>query len=734
MTQNQAVRLIPFLFVAWLGLAGCTRGPEKTLQRGEAAIKAGKWADAEIEFRKLAQEPQYKAESALQLGKIYRELGRPSDAYAVLMTAWDARPNHVPTQLALAEFLLPSYWADERRPQLLYEQLDKLATQMLAQDAKSFWGHRIRGYLAVTNRKFADARGHFEQALAVEPNDLDSGLMLMQTLFSLDQIPTAVELAKKLEAAAPNDASIPIALARRYVAAGRIAEAEAVLLARQKRTPGLDWGVRLATFYYETKQLPKAQNILNDLESHAAQIPEAWLALATYYQNTGQTPRALVALEQAQKGPEPGARKALQQRLRLLGGAGATEQYQQALSAGLDKYPQDADLKLQQVLFGLNRAQSNAELDAAITSLRGIIEKQPKQAWLYTYLGKALMRQQKWAEARQQLTTARQLDPDDPEPRLYLVRVSLEEHDLNAAARESEALMDVAPENESVRLARFSVLRTQGRFGEARAMLQELKRVHPGSPSLVLEEAFLSLSEGKPAAAESFVRKLYRAGHPDVRVVAALAEALTAQGRYTEAIPLLTADLQVAPGRPLVQFALAECYLRSRQLPAAEKAFEDLRRLSPTSPEAHQRLASLYAQSGREDQAEAMFRAWQKVQPTNPIPFNDLAYFLAERRVRLDDAEQMARRALEIAPRDLNFLDTLGFVHLQQGRPADATKVFREMLAQKSDLALGRFRLGQAFRASGQPDLARREWEQALQLNPEPPLREMIRKEMSGKL
>lgn len=75
-----------------------------------------------------------------------------------------------------------------------------------------------------------------------------------------------------------------------------------------------------------------------------------------------------------------------------------------------------------------------------------------------------------------------------------------------------------------------------------------------------------------------------------------------------------------------------------------------------------------YLDRGQDLQASAAYERALKRRPDDARLANDLAYGLARAGARLEDAERLARGALESEPDNAAYLDTLGWVLCRQGR------------------------------------------------------------------
>lgn len=141
-----------------------------------------------------------------------------------------------------------------------------------------------------------------------------------------------------------------------------------------------------------------------------------------------------------------------------------------------------------------------------------------------------------------------------------------------------------------------------------------------------------------------------------------------------------------------------------------------------------QRLAMALFAVRAYDACEAELRAALEARPGNANAQNSLAYVLAVQGRSLEEAERLAKSALEKAPNEPAFLDTLGWVYYRRGNLDRA----RELISRAADAephAEVLEHLGDVERALGNREAARESWKKALELEPE---RESSRKKLES--
>jgi tetratricopeptide (TPR) repeat protein len=97
-----------------------------------------------------------------------------------------------------------------------------------------------------------------------------------------------------------------------------------------------------------------------------------------------------------------------------------------------------------------------------------------------------------------------------------------------------------------------------------------------------------------------------------------------------------------------------------------------------------------------------------------------LGYSLAERGVRLAEAEQLIRKAITQAPDDGYIIDSLGWVQFKQGRAEEALQTLQRAYRLKQDPEIAAH-LGEVMWSLGKRDEARLVWQRALLEAPDNP-------------
>lgn len=118
-------------------------------------------------------------------------------------------------------------------------------------------------------------------------------------------------------------------------------------------------------------------------------------------------------------------------------------------------------------------------------------------------------------------------------------------------------------------------------------------------------------------------------------------------------------------------------------------------------------------------EAEEVYRQALKIAPNNMLALNNLAWLLALRTQKGEEALELINRAIESAGPRGELLDTRSLVHLALGKPADG-EADLQLSLKESPSAAKQFHLARLLLASNKRDAAKRAFKAANELGLEP--------------
>ncbi len=330
------------------------------------------------------------------------------------------------------------------------------------------------------------------------------------------------------------------------------------------------------------------------------------------------------------------------------------------------------------------------------------------------------------------------------------------------ALRLIDAFLGQRPDSRNARLTRARLLVAQQQFEEARSEFRTLLDGAPDDRDLNYAVALLSAQLNDLDDAERLFTAALEAGHPDASAIrlnlaqiaerrndidAALAhyaaiggsehalqarvraaQLLARNGRLDEArAQLREPDADTETRKRLI---LAETQLL-RDNGAPEAAFALLDEALLEHVDDHDLLyesAMVAERLDRIDVMEGRLRKLIALDPEHAHAYNALGYTLADRGLRLEEAEALILRALQLMPDDPFILDSLGWVLFRRGDNEEALEHLERAYAIRADPEIAAH-LGEVLWALERHHEANAIWDDALAEHPDHrPLQDTIRR------
>lgn len=162
----------------------------------------------------------------------------------------------------------------------------------------------------------------------------------------------------------------------------------------------------------------------------------------------------------------------------------------------------------------------------------------------------------------------------------------------------------------------------------------------------------------------------------------------------------------------------------------AAKSYSDALALVP-SPEKEHWTAFYYRGISYErtkqwEKAEADFRKALSLEPEQPLVLNYLGYSMIEKKINLQEALGMVKKAVELKPNDGYIVDSLGWAYYHLGDYEEAVKHLERAVELKPADPIIADHLGDAYWKTGRKLEAKFQWQHAMDNKPEPENLKMI--------
>ena len=230
--------------------------------------------------------------------------------------------------------------------------------------------------------------------------------------------------------------------------------------------------------------------------------------------------------------------------------------------------------------------------------------------------------------------------------------------------------------------------------------------------------ALLQVQAGDKQSVNSIAKLLNQKLNPNTRLELAQA-----------AMQLKRLDLAQAPLEELLQkgkepaLQSQALLLLAQLMRESARADEGFRLLDQELQQDPQRVELLYDHAmaaerlNKLDIAEQSLRRLIAVRPRHAHAYNALGYSLADRNIRLEEAQAYIEKALELAPEDPHIIDSMGWVRYRRGDLAGALMYLQKAYQLQADPEIA-IHLGEVLWKLDRKDEAIALWRQAQKTEP----------------
>ena len=434
----------------------------------------------------------------------------------------------------------------------------------------------------------------------------------------------------------------------------------------------------------------------------------------------------------------------------MLGSLLAASGHNEELSALVAKTLAAAGADIGPALLRLNRTFTrSADKAAVLKTIDDLTAPYLGIAEAHFVRAIAAFEAQNQYRARQEIERALALRPDWEQA--ALVRAQVTPHGPEMLAGLKSFIAD-NPKANDVRLAYARALVGDKHFEEARREFAGILANSPDNADVIYAVAVLSLQLNDTDTAEGHLKRLVELGYGEANSarlylgqiaeekkrwddairwyseVTAGEQYLAAQVRkagvlvHTGQLDEARRLLQEAPvnnSSERVQLILGEAQLL-REAGRLDEAFGVLEgglSTQPNQPDLLYEAALAAERLGHPDVLERYLRQVIKLNPDHAHAYNALGYSLADRGERLEEAQQLIDKALQLAPEDPFILDSKGWLLYRKGDNGAALDVLRKALSLRADPEIAAH-FGEVLWVLGRRDEAEKAWSEAVKASP----------------
>lgn len=730
----------------------CSRSPQSYVERGNRMAAAGKYGDAEIEYRKSIQKDPKFAEGYFQLGRLEHQMQHGDQALDDLQRAVDFDRSNDAYAIELANVSIEAYQVVPTR-RTLYDQAAQEADALLSKDPNSFDGLRLKGDLLVIDRKYDEALADFRHANTIKPNDPDVIHATAQILFAEKHDQEGEELCQQFLKTRKDFEPMYEILAAAYIRDKQQAKAEQLLQGEIAALPkSARPRLELAALYRSEGRTQEVSQVLQKITGDRATFPAGASQVGDFYSDVHDWDAALAQYRTGEQQSSGEDKLRYQKRIeRTLVSMGKRDDALAELTEILKTNPQDPDMRLAQAIL-LRDGKTPKDRQAAIEELKALATEYPTKAVVHYHLGLAYMANGDSGSAWKELQKSAGLAKEYVAPRLVLADLAVSSRNFTAAQEAAEEVLAVDANNKQARLLHAAALIGGKSYRQAENELRTLAQQQPDSKEVGLQLAALAAGEKDYTKAEGLFRRYYQPGSADLRPLEGLLEVFFAEHHPEKAQAVLVDALKQNPESSPVHLLLASVATQERnydlasqqyrwlqskdpnsELPYAElghlyqlqgssqdalASYQKAQQLAPNDTKVMSAIAALETKNGQSQQAIAVLNKQLTLDPNNAAAMDALAFNLAETGTDLDRALSLAEAASRRFPNDPAAVDTLGWVYARRNFNQSAIQVLRGLVKKYPNEPTYRYHLAVALLQDKQSSDAKQELQAALSVHP----------------
>jgi len=363
----------------------------------------------------------------------------------------------------------------------------------------------------------------------------------------------------------------------------------------------------------------------------------------------------------------------------------------------------ELDPSAHEAFYQLASLWSSRNPEKAITYLEKYIILRPEDS-AEVYYQIAVLQNAKGnaAGVKASLLKSKEADPYYPQPRYMLASFYELKNDTASALAEYAELIGLEPKNVELydHVGELYAGPSLNNLEEAEKYFLKAWVLDKKDPTACFWLSVINEQKRDFKEAASYLENS-AALKEDAGLVLRLAYYYTQSGRYKEAISMLELAIRKWPDNTEIAYFLALGYDDIGKVSKGREMLKAILGREPDNSEARMQYAIISERENDMKSAEENFRYLLAKKPDSANVMNYLGYSLADRGLKLEEAELLIMGASALEPENGAYLDSLAWVRFKRGNKAGALEGIKRAIALVYDDAVIWEHAGEIYAESG---------------------------------
>ena len=754
--MNSVSRWSLFVLLLVVCFAGCSRNPEvrkrNYLDKGNSYLQQAKYQAAIIEYQNAIQiDPKF-GDAHFGLAKIFLQQGDWNHAYQELSRTVEYDPANWKAQIDLGNLMLAGGNKLEARhyaETVLQSQPDNVEAEVLLANSDAALGLLPK---AITEA---------QDAVRMDPKRSTSYSSLAELQERNKDISSAEENYQKAVSVDPKSAAAILMLGRFYVRQNRLADAQrefqsAITLSPHDPSPP----ALLAELYLSQGHKDLAEQVLQNARNNLKDNPTGYRLLGNFYLSQGEWNKAATELASLHS-EHPNDAAVTKSYIEALIELNRLDDAQKINDALLKNSPSDEG----GLIFRGEMLVRQGKANDAIPVLAAAVRIAPENVLAHYQLGVAYAAASNPGQAQSEWQEAARLSPNTVEPQRALAALALRQRDFSLLTTAGEKLIQLEPHSSEGYVFHAQALLAKGDGAGAQGDLKKAIEVAPRDPAPLIHMGDLLIASKQLDEASKFYNQALALDPSASQALAGLVAVDLERKQPAQALRRMQDQLTRVPASTSLYTLLGQVELRNQDEGKAEEAFQKAIDLDKHNTQAllflgnteaargavdqaianYQRgiqnnprevnlyvsLGSLFERQGNWQRAEDSYNQALQIQSDNAIAANNLAYLMLEHGGNVNVALTLAQTGRRGMPDVPSSADTLGWAYYYQGAYNSAIDTLQQAVDKDPKNPNIHYHLGMAYEKTHNYAMAKKQLEYTLQISPNYPHADEIRKVLS---